>query len=466
MTDYAIIGSAHLDILSEIQGKDDTIDSIGNLRISYGGTGYNLAINLSLLGSTCRFVSALQDCSLSRLIEDSLKKAGVETFINFEEFLPLAGFSAHVSKSGTLKSAVSSTSVDKYSFSEKQISSFLDKIKKAVILDFNLSIETLNAIIKVANAKELPVFVAAVSQEKALKLRKIQGFLAGVFMNELELSYLFENITSENNQDLFEKVKRVYIEIRQPLVITLGSKGSMLIENGTLLVKTTKPVNLSTNDLGAGDAFMSYYIKKYFESFNKLEVLAFANARAQDLLQNKFCNLNEEKIAEQAILNVANAAFIDKLTKVYSRAVLEDRLEYEKNRHSRSTTPFSVALLDIDFFKKVNDNFGHDVGDIVLASVAKTIKEAVRANDVVGRWGGEEFLVLMPDTNLNSAIAVANRIRSDIEKLAITPKVTVSIGVCEIKGETSSIKSLVKSADLLLYQAKQQGRNRVESKLI
>ena len=153
----------------------------------------------------------------------------------------------------------------------------------------------------------------------------------------------------------------------------------------------------------------------------------------------------------------------DKLTGLHNRLKLDQTLEFEYNRHLFGDTKFSVILLDIDHFKSVNDSFGHQVGDMVLVLIAKLLKGAIREQDVIGRWGGEEFLVVCPGTSLEEACNVAERLRLAVAEYSFPVVVikTSSFGVATIAiGET--IGALVARADKALYRAKSNGRNRVE----
>ncbi len=155
----------------------------------------------------------------------------------------------------------------------------------------------------------------------------------------------------------------------------------------------------------------------------------------------------------------------DALTGLQNRRRATERLEAELARARRYGTPLSVILTDIDHFKQVNDRFGHNMGDEVLVRVASTLQETLRQVDLVGRWGGEEFLVILPDTDLDGARIVAERLRLGVE--AIPPfvegpaRVTSSVGVASFRGEENSAV-FVDRADQALYRAKEAGRNRVE----
>ncbi|WP_038052518.1 sensor domain-containing diguanylate cyclase [Thermotoga sp. Mc24] len=152
----------------------------------------------------------------------------------------------------------------------------------------------------------------------------------------------------------------------------------------------------------------------------------------------------------------------DELTGLFNRRKMAEELEKEFHLWKRYRRPFSLLMIDIDDFKKINDTYGHLVGDDVLKRVARILVSSLRASDMVARWGGEEFLILCPETKLNEAVSLAERIRTKIEKEVFENglNVTVSIGVCEMK-DHETIDDLLKEADDNLYLAKQRGKNRV-----
>ena len=141
--------------------------------------------------------------------------------------------------------------------------------------------------------------------------------------------------------------------------------------------------------------------------------------------------------------------------------VLDDNLEREYNRFLRNKTIFSLILIDIDKFKLVNDNYGHLIGDKVLITFSNILKKNSRKTDIVGRWGGEEFMIICTDTNISDAMKIAENIRKTIEnyKFDIVKNCTASLGVSEIN-EEDNINSLLKRVDENLYKAKENGRNR------
>ena len=150
----------------------------------------------------------------------------------------------------------------------------------------------------------------------------------------------------------------------------------------------------------------------------------------------------------------------DTLTGLYNRRWADQQLEQEIKRSNRTKQPLSVAMLDIDSFKRVNDTHGHHVGDQVLGALADDFRRRLRVTDRACRWGGEEFLVILPDTHRDGAVRVINDLRKVIAReRRHLPQFTISAGVAEYEGQTP--EALVSAADARMYEAKQTGRNRV-----
>jgi diguanylate cyclase (GGDEF)-like protein len=159
------------------------------------------------------------------------------------------------------------------------------------------------------------------------------------------------------------------------------------------------------------------------------------------------------------------AASIDRMTGISNRQALLGALFTEVERSSRYGRPFSVAFVDIDHFKAINDTYGHGVGDVVLKGVAQTIKANLRSTDTIGRYGGEEFMLLLSETDVEDAASLAEKLRQLIERLVFqvegNPRltVTVSIGIAGGFGQLLRVDTLVRDADAAMYSAKALGRN-------
>lgn len=151
----------------------------------------------------------------------------------------------------------------------------------------------------------------------------------------------------------------------------------------------------------------------------------------------------------------------DTLTGALTRHAIFELAEQEVSRSRRDGTPLSLVLLDVDHFKRVNDSLGHQAGDRVLQQLVACIQQALRASSQIGRYGGEEFLLILPDTTLAQAQALATRIQQRLIGQCETPPITVSMGIATSQaGSPESLQALVAEADAALYRAKEAGRNR------
>ncbi len=184
-----------------------------------------------------------------------------------------------------------------------------------------------------------------------------------------------------------------------------------------------------------------------------------------------------EYLANQIAITLDNAlthekverlSIADGLTGLYNRRFVSERLDEEFSKAMRYDMPLSVLIMDVDFFKRVNDTFGHQVGDNALIAVAQVLQQSVRESDLVGRYGGEEFVILLPHTGLEKALGVAEKIRSAVSETPVEGmgerRLTISIGAAGFPDiKAASVEELVRKADEALYRAKEGGRNLVVS---
>lgn len=192
------------------------------------------------------------------------------------------------------------------------------------------------------------------------------------------------------------------------------------------------------------------------------ELEAAIAARTREL-QDNYRALQEEMAQRQhAQAQLELLATTDPLTRLYNRRKFEELLSHELERCRRHTSDFAVILFDVDHFKRVNDQHGHDVGDAVLEFFADIVRAQLRKSDVVARWGGEEFIALVPDADADTALAIADKLRRTVQagQFPRQQKVSISLGI-SLARRTDTIASLIKRADEALYRAKQEGRNRV-----
>ena len=217
-----------------------------------------------------------------------------------------------------------------------------------------------------------------------------------------------------------------------------------------LTAKNRKHEMLEAMDAGADD-FLA-------KPFDPLEL------KARLLVGKRIVDLQQKLVSANNALHFA--ACHDFLTGVWNRAEIFAFLQRELARARRDAKPVGIVLLDVDHFKSVNDKFGHETGDFVLQEIARRLSAGGREYDGVGRYGGEEFLLVIPGCDMDTTVRRANQIRNLIAGTPIsTPhgplKVTVSMGVTVAQSSTDP-ESLLRDADLALYQAKRNGRNRVE----
>jgi diguanylate cyclase (GGDEF)-like protein len=196
--------------------------------------------------------------------------------------------------------------------------------------------------------------------------------------------------------------------------------------------------------------------------YNEIELNAriYASLRVKSL-RDELIRKNQQ--LEEVLTKLEKIAITDPLTGLFNRRYFESVIEKEFNKTVRYKTPTSCLVIDIDYFKRINDNYGHRKGDEVLKEIARLIKDCLRKVDTIARWGGEEFVILMPGTDSQKAYVAAERIKDTIEKNSfsgINEKITISIGISSIPSEyIDSAEKFIDTADNALYEAKAKGRN-------
>jgi diguanylate cyclase (GGDEF)-like protein len=257
-----------------------------------------------------------------------------------------------------------------------------------------------------------------------------------------------------------------------------GWKLVALIPKETL-EREIEPIRERTITIGVMSGFLAVLMGIFFshtmigrikrimddmEEFQKGNLKVQSDCHGNDEITQLNRKFNHMVISLQnAMSEMEQMSMVDGLTKVYNHKYMYDRLDQEIQEARRYGKRLSVVMVDIDHFKKVNDHYGHQVGDYVLSELAVFIKNSLRSIDIVGRYGGEEFMVILPETELEQGHMVADKIRQRVESLRWEYedlKITISGGVTEWMEE--SALELVKRADDLLYKAKNNGRNRME----
>jgi len=205
--------------------------------------------------------------------------------------------------------------------------------------------------------------------------------------------------------------------------------------------------------------------------FQVEEVLARVNIHLALRTQQKALALQNEELLKKNELILEQAQRLERmatkdfLTGLSNRRHFLKRADQEEKRFKRTGSPFAVILLDIDHFKKINDTYGHECGDKVLSRISRELENSLRAQDIPARWGGEEFICLLPETGVDGILSAAEKIRSDVKRLVYDcidngDPITVTLGGCVYDG-SCDMETCIRRADEALYQGKKRGRNQV-----
>jgi len=297
------------------------------------------------------------------------------------------------------------------------------------------------------------------------KFRDLAENIDQIFMlyEKNALTYVspaYDKITGRDSNILYKNpylwFRHIYKEDKKKIVSFL--KKNFTNQSKDLSIQFRFLTNYS--DVRWADAKI-YFVYDDFENINKTIILIHDITNEMKLME-KLTQANTDLLRTNKMLY--DKSIKDGLTDIFNHQHIVEAVNAEAKRSMRYNKDFSILMLDIDYFKKVNDAYGHATGDIVLKKLAAAINGRLRESDSLGRYGGEEFLIVLPETDLKRAIVVAEKIRKTVEELIFEPvnlKVTVSIGVANFAKEYCGAKDLIDIADDNLYKAKAAGRNRV-----
>lgn len=229
----------------------------------------------------------------------------------------------------------------------------------------------------------------------------------------------------------------------------IGNKVMEILEKGVEVVGFETRIRTKVGE----EKVIAWNSRRFF---NENGEMMGSIAIGQDITSHKLLEMELKRLATH-----------DSLTGLYNRHELMRRLDEDFSRSERYQHPLSILMIDIDYFKQINDQYGHQAGDAVLSRFGSLLSEAIRVVDYAGRYGGEEFLVVLPETHFDMALEIAERLRSKIESedwsqnVGKSEKITISVGVVSYPEVMGSADQLVLVADQALYQAKNTGRNRV-----
>jgi len=321
------------------------------------------------------------------------------------------------------------------------ISSAVDHVRDCEDIDYFLSLRK-----QIVNIIE--EYVKLIQRERG----QITGFIKEIGKRLIELEgellMAFTN-TSELLHDDYEFSEKLEDQIK-------GIRKS--IESGKDFENLK---NIITTELGT---LMSTLDEKRKEYTARIE----ASHQEKEKLRQHFEKMINNVIDKNKVLLEQSQK--DPLTGLLNRATFDESINVELVRYRRYMEPFSVIMFDIDHFKQVNDEFGHEAGDRVLKGVAQCTSEILRKTDVFARYGGEEFIILLPRTNLQQSLIAARKLREIVEDTefayeGVNVPITVSVGITEVNAEDTEFKSIYNRVDSYMYEAKRGGRNTVVSDL-
>ncbi|MBL7216191.1 MAG: diguanylate cyclase [Desulfobacteraceae bacterium] len=287
-----------------------------------------------------------------------------------------------------------------------------------------------------ADFESIEAFLQKMGRMKLARAKDIAGALRALETAKTDLVMLEHKLPDGNGLDFMEKMHEKNIETPVIVITGYGSEiiASRLIKAGAYDYLTKDMLNLETISASITNALEKIRLKR-------------------DV------GLAREKMAEMATM--------DQLTGLYNRRYFMEALERDMARVKRHGIGLAISMMDLDYFKGINDTYGHSAGDMVLSEIGKILKKWARQVDLVCRYGGEEFVVIMPDTGLEGGKIACERLRKMVgehpfEYEASQFQMTISIGIAEYSGsEDQLLPDLIKRADAALYRAKNEGRNRV-----
>lgn len=264
------------------------------------------------------------------------------------------------------------------------------------------------------------------------------------------------DVVGQSLFSLFPEIDSDWLKRKAQPVFDLNTPAFIIWEQRPFLFKftTNRPITSASDSMYQNVTM--FPLSTLGESSEKICIMVY------DVTDQALGKMNIEKLNDE----LEEVSRIDGLTRLFNRRYWQEQFEREYKRALRSDEVSTVVMLDIDHFKKVNDTYGHQAGDKVIQSLAKVISDTIRETDNAGRYGGEEFAILLPDTSVEAAVTVAERLRVAAEQQVVTHEddriqYTISIGAAQFSAHFETALVWLEHADQALYAAKEGGRNQV-----
>ena len=446
-----VIGAAHLSVTCRITDTT-TVCKESTMEIAFGETVHDVSKALVKNGIHCKLVTKSTNSPLYRALQKSTEDIGVETMLDVSEAYPLPGVIVEEALDGTIISVTESESMAHASIPLDSIVKLMSGVN-GILIEGTLASHTIIRVLEQAALRQIPVWIIAKNGPELVRLSHIPGVKAAIFTTRTVIDYLHKKISY-----LMEAPDSgISLLASAPLIVF--DKGEIKATNGTSSQLIKIP-----HTQGSKTGWCLGTIAKILKEM--LGGVAL-NTVLNNLAQNSELIYSEKSDTslDQIISTIYQAANTDFLTGILNRRGLDLELNSRTMQALLRKGQVSVITLDIDHFKKINDKFGHDMGDEVLKWFSKLLTKMLRTNDILARTGGEEFVIVLPGETQSSAVLIAERLRAGVEaesKLAthLPTNFTISIGVA-VHQPADSYTQTVKRADEALYLAKSTGRNKV-----
>lgn len=447
MSAIVVAGAAQLELLARSAPRSHGAG--GSLSIEVGGAACRAAIEAAQCGAEVRLLTAMNDSAYSHLIASHLAGYGVETRIDYREELATGGCSAHLDGRGRLVSAVRANPLERVAGFDKTVAAAALAGASALVLAGELSGSAITQLARLALERGIRVYGVGAPEGAAERFAPVAARLRALFIAQREW------------RRLRGRGSRAKARVARALSLAnvLTDKQSTLcmrLADG-MPERLTRAASPGLERLAARAVTLhELHGLDLPEALRRSPWIGAAPSPSQPTHASA-----PSGALEQALGRFMQQALYDSLTGALNRASTEWELhQLLERRRGLTDCALAVLMLDIDHFKSVNDTYGHAAGDAVIAEVCRLARGCLRSADFIGRWGGEEFIAVLPGARRAQAEAVAERMRGAIESGIRSPRpVTVSIGVADTDNGAAGMQNLIERADRALYAAKREGRN-------
>jgi len=459
-----VCGSVHVSVLATVTDQKDEKNKNGRIVFDIGGVANDIASAAREAGTSVRLLTALADRSpYTKIIVEHLNLLGIEKAVRYEKGLTDPAVCAIVDENGKISSSVSSTAIDSVFFPAEFIHSALFGASGCAI-DTSLSDLAIRTIAQKANEMHIPVFICASSVSGFAKIKMANASFAAIFTNKVTIDSLLKGDLGSSVYHIASSADSLSRLFGCPLIISKEDEGVSVARPDGGIEENFSAININVDGKdyhGADSALSAYTLVHLLYSRRSLkDSLKIAVQAVEERAQDRYLKISAGGGGlSQALNGINKEASLDHLTKLPNRSAAVRKI----NKLIESGSKFFVAMVDVDHFKRVNDQFGHNVGDEALVLISAALSKAMRDHDFCSRWGGEEFLVVISNgsNSIEDAHATMERVRKSIESIKWSKQaLTVSIGLA---AADSNIEKSIGRADEALYLSKTAGRNKVTS---